>query len=285
MTCQTSYALLSVMGDTTTPTTAGGDTLEDAAVAPVPATHQTNTIGRVGGVRVADRVVDELRAYIGRNELAPGQKLPPERVFLEQLGVSRSSLREAVRVLATLGIVDVRHGDGMYVGRGTETGDASALFDASEENALRNLVETRLGVELAAVTAAPLRASDEDLDALEALIEEHARRIEKDPTYTWQPLDFELALIEATGNTWLYDVEVMLRDAWQSLSGGLRASVGRHSEWLAEHRAILASIRSRNVTQAQRLVMAHVSLERFEEDLRAARGAGAKTGTSGRRRR
>jgi GntR family transcriptional repressor for pyruvate dehydrogenase complex len=119
------------------------------------------------------------------------------------------------------------------------------------------------------------------------MLDEHARRLEKDPTYTWQPLGFELALIEATGNTWLYDVEVMLRDAWQSLSGGLRASVGRHSEWLAEHRAILASIRSRNVTQAQRLVMAHVSLERFEEDLRAARGAGAKTTsrTSGRRRR
>lgn len=237
--------------------------------------HQTSAVGRVGGLRVADRVVDELRAYIGRNELAPGQKLPPERVFLEQLGVSRSSLREAVRVLSTLGIVDVRHGDGMYVGRGIEAGDASALFDASEENALRNLVETRLGVELAAVTAATLRASDEDLDALEALIDDHARKLERDPTYTWQPLDFELALIEATGNTWLYDVEVMLRDAWQSLSGGLRASVGRHSEWLAEHRAILASVRSRNVTQAQRLVMAHVSLERFEEDLR----------TSGRRRR
>ena len=246
-----------------------------------------STLGRVGGLRVADRVVEELRAYIGQNGLAAGQKLPPERVFLERLGVSRSSLREAIRVLSTLGIVDVRHGDGMYVGPGIETGDASALFDASEANALRNLVETRLGIELAAVTAATQRLSDEDIDALEALIDEHARRIDKDPKYTWSPLDFELALIEATGNTWLYDVEVMLRDAWQSLSGGLRATVGRHSEWLAEHRAILASIRSRNVTQAQRLVMAHVSLERFEEDLRAARGAGTATAgrTTGRRKR
>jgi GntR family transcriptional repressor for pyruvate dehydrogenase complex len=80
----------------------------------------------------------------------------------------------------------------------------------------------------------------------------------------------------------------MLRDAWLSLSGGLRASVSRHSEWLSEHRAILASIRSRNATQAQRLVMAHVSLERFEEDLRAARAAARGTKSSranGRRRR
>ncbi|HEY3541821.1 MAG TPA: FadR/GntR family transcriptional regulator [Gaiellaceae bacterium] len=273
-----------------TPRTASlpGDNPAFPAAALERGSHQTSTLGRVGGVRVADRVVDELRSYIEQNGLAAGQKLPPERVFLEQLGVSRSSLREAIRVLSTLGIVDVRHGDGMYVGPGVDgDGDASALFDASEANALRNLVETRLGIELAAVTAATQRLSDEDIDALEALIDEHARRIDKDPKYTWPPLDFELALIEATGNTWLYDVEVMLRDAWQSLSGGLRASVGRHSEWLAEHRAILASIRSRNVTQAQRLVMAHVSLERFEEDLRAAKSAGTATAgrTTGRRKR
>jgi GntR family transcriptional repressor for pyruvate dehydrogenase complex len=247
--------------------------------------HQTTSLGRVGGGRVADRVVGELRAYIERERLGRGDKLPPERVFLEQLGVSRSSLREAIRVLATLGLVEVRHGDGMYVGAGGET-DPAALFDASEENALRNLVETRLGVELAAVTAATQRLADDDIDALEQLIEGHARRLARDPGYAWEPLDFELALIEATGNTWLYEVEVMLRDAWRSLSGGLRASVSRHSEWLAEHRAILASIRSRNVTQAQRLVMAHVSLERFEEDLRSARSVGSKTSrTNGRRRR
>jgi len=242
-------------------------------------------VPRVGGGRVAERVVEELRAFIGQNGLEPGDKLPPERVFLEQLGVSRSSLREAIRVLSTLGIVEVRHGDGMYVGPGSDPAGAP-LFDASEEHALRNLVETRLGVELAAVTAATQRASDADLDRLQALIDGHARALAADSTYAWSPLDFELALIEATGNTWLYDVEVMLRDAWLSLSGGLRASVSRHSEWLAEHQAILASVRSRNVTQAQRLVMAHVSLERFEEDLRAARSAGtAKTRSNGRRRR
>jgi GntR family transcriptional repressor for pyruvate dehydrogenase complex len=248
--------------------------------------HKTSDVHRVGSPRVAERVVDELRLYIDQNELGAGDKLPPERIFLEQLGVSRSSLREAIRVLSTLGIVDVRHGDGMYVGAGIDAGETVALFDASEEHALRNLVETRLGVELAAVTAATQRASEEDLDRLQALIDEHARALEDDSTYAWSPLDFELALIEATGNTWLYEVEVMLRDAWLSLSGGLRASVSRHSEWLAEHRAILASIRSRNVLQAQRLVMAHVSLERFEEDLRAARSAGtAKTRSNGRRRR
>jgi GntR family transcriptional repressor for pyruvate dehydrogenase complex len=231
--------------------------------------HQTSEIR---GGRVAERVVEELREYIARNELAPGAKLPPERVFLEQLGVSRSSLREAVRVLSTLGLIDVRHGDGMYVAASVESWSDSpaAIFDPSEVNALRNLVETRLGIEVAAVIAATQRATDEDLDALQALVDEQAHQVASDPDYAWEPLGFELALIDATGNTWLYQVELQLRDAWLSLSTGLRSSVGRYSEWVSEHQAIMASLRSRNALQAQRLVMAHVSLERFEEDLQAA---------------
>jgi GntR family transcriptional regulator, transcriptional repressor for pyruvate dehydrogenase complex len=237
--------------------------------------HQRSDLRPLPGGRVAERVVEELRGYIADNQLQPGDKLPPERVFLEQLKVSRSSLREAIRVLSTLGVVDVRHGDGMYVTAAPDQWEVGrSIFDATEEHGLRNLVETRMGIEIAAVTAATQRASGEDLDRLQQLIDDQARHLDGDRDYAWEPLGFELAMIEVTGNTWLYEVEIILRDAWLSLSGGLRATVGRYGEWHSEHRAILASIRSRNVPQAQRLVMAHLSLERFEEDLRALRTGG-----------
>jgi GntR family transcriptional repressor for pyruvate dehydrogenase complex len=229
--------------------------------------------------RVAERVAAEIRQYIEANGLEPGYKLPPERIFIERMGVSRSSLREALRVLSTVGLIEVRHGDGMYVAAATDTWDPSpkAIFDATEEHALRNLVETRLGIEMAAATAATLRASDDDLAALQRLVDAQAEALENDADYEWQPLEFELAMVEITGNTWLYEVEVMLRDAWLSLSGGLLSDVGRHWEWLNEHRAMLSSMRSRNLAQVQRLVMAHLSLERFEEDLKS-RGSRAKSG-------
>lgn len=220
--------------------------------------------------RVAERIVGEIQAYITANELRPGDRLPPERVFIDRLGVSRSSLREALRVLATIGLIEVRHGDGMYVAAvpdGQPT--AAAIFDATEQDALRNLVETRLGVELAATIAATTRAADEDIDQLQRYLDGQSRRLEVDPDHEWEPLAFELALVEMTGNSWLYDIEVMLRDAWLALSGGLRSTVGRHREWLAEHHAILASVRSRNVAQVQRLIIAHLNLERFEHDLRS----------------
>ena len=221
--------------------------------------------------RVTERIVAEIRAYITAGGLLPGHRLPPERVFIDRLGVSRSSLREALRVLATIGLIEVRHGDGMYVAAVPDAWQptASAIFDATEENALRNLVETRLGVELSATIAATARASDEDLEQLQRYLDDQTRLLEVDPDHKWVPLAFELALVELTGNGWLYDIEVMLRDAWLELSGGLRSSVGRHREWLSEHHAILASVRSRNTAQAQRLIVAHLNLERFEHDLRS----------------
>ena len=242
---------------------AGSSTDSSAAI------DHLNAIQRIGGGRIADLAVAEIERYIQNNDLRAGHRLPPERVFIEQLGISRSSVREALRVLATIGRIEVRHGDGTYVAEppNSQRDHATLLFDASEEHALRNLIETRLGIELAASTAAALRATDEDFNGLERLLDDYEQALHDDPGFVWEPLTFELAIIEATGNTWLYEAEMQLRAAWLSLSEGLRSSVGRHNEWLAEHRAILASLRSRNVTQVQRMVIAHVSLQRFEEDL------------------
>jgi GntR family transcriptional repressor for pyruvate dehydrogenase complex len=258
--------------------------IDPPAVLPRTEVSHPTSLQPLGRGRVAEQVVQAIRAYISANELRPGDRLPPERVFIEQLGVSRSSVREALRVLSALCLVEVRHGDGMYVSAPAERWDPSqaAIFDASEENALRNLVETRLGIEFAATTAATIRASADDLQQIQDLLDEQARGLDADPAYVWEPLAFELAVVEASGNSWLYEVELLLRDSWLSLSRGLRASVGRHWEWHNEHRAILASMRSGNVTQVQRLVLAHLSIERFEEDLQSRGPRGKRRGQQGR---
>lgn len=240
-----------------------------------------SSAGNTGRGHVTERVVDAILDFIETNALAAGDKLPPERVFIDMLGVSRTSLREALRVLATVGVIDVRHGDGMYVmsPKPVYTG-SKVVFDATEQFALRNLIETRRGIEVTAVAAAIERGADEDFIALEAMLDEQQRALNHEKKFVWDPLHFELAVVEITGNSWLYDVELMLRDSWATLSSGLRGSVGRYSEWHAEHRAILASLRSRNVKQAQRLVITHLSLERFEQDLMSRGTAAAASADS-----
>lgn len=223
----------------------------------------------VGGAGIPARVVEQIRRTIQEAGLAPGTKLPPERVLIEQLRVSRSSLREALRVLSTLGMVDVRHGDGIYVsGRRRQLPATSAAsFDPTSRDALQNLLDARLGVELVAARLAAERGTEEDFDRLAQLIDDQERAVQGEFDPAWEPLAFELAVVEIAGNPLLSEFEQLLAGLWKTLSPRLIVSTAHYREWFAEHRAILASMRNRNPGQVQRLVLAHVTIERFIDDL------------------
>lgn len=215
--------------------------------------------------RVSDRVVDELRAFIHSNGLAPGSKLPGERLLVEAFGVSRSSLREAIRVLATLGVLEAKHGDGVYVRtpevvRATDTPPAVEL--ASEP--LRDLVEARLGVELAAATAVAERGAEPDFIVLDRLLDDHAAAVRRGDQEPWPPMSFELAVVRLSGNTLLIAFEESLLERWIATWAGRTFDGHRYDEWVAEHRAVLASLRTGNVAQVQRLLVAHLNVERLE---------------------
>lgn len=235
--------------------------------------YVTSVISKIGADNVTDRVVHEIYAYIKNNKLGPDEKLPPERYFIDLLKVSRSSLREAMRVLATLGLVEVRRGDGTYVTTPTVFWKLSAqiIFDATEENALRNLLETRFGIETAMIEAVIARASESDFNRIEKLLDDHDHALSNNKEFAWKPLEFELALMEIAENSWLYEIERMLATIWQSLSIKLKSDVGRYIEWHQEHRAILAALRGRNNNEAQRLLRIHLNFSRFEHDLHKLR--------------
>ena len=64
---------------------------------------------------VTDKAIEKIKAMITSGELAPGDRLPPEKELSEHLGLSRSSMREAVKALEVIRVLDVRRGDGTYV--------------------------------------------------------------------------------------------------------------------------------------------------------------------------
>ena len=211
--------------------------------------------------------MEKIRRDIEEAGLAPGTKLPTERELMDQMRVSRSSLREALRVLSTLGLVDVRHGDGIYVGgqRGVRP-MTSGHFDPRREDALRTLVEARIGVEVITTQLAAERGSEADFQRLERLTDEQEQAFARGVDETWEPLAFEIAVAEMAGNPILSEFEQMLGRLWKALSPQLIVTEAHGREWFAEHRAIIASMRSRNLAQVRRLVLAHVNVERFEHD-------------------
>jgi DNA-binding FadR family transcriptional regulator len=114
--------------------------------------------------RLVDRVIEELQQRISLGALAPGERLPTEDQLTSQLGVSRTTLREAVGVLTHAGLIDVRQGDGSYV-RSAPSRD-EPLDRRLRRGAAREVYEVRRVLELETARLAATRRTGEDLQRL-----------------------------------------------------------------------------------------------------------------------
>jgi len=150
----------------------GGQGLTDVAIG----TSAADSLRRVARPRLYEQVVGRLREYVKRAGLRVGDRLPAERDLAERLGVSRTSVRQAIVALEVQGLIEVRHGDGTYLLR--DRLEAEPLQAMIERKRLlpdvldaRDAVETKLA-ELAAARRqdADLRALDDALDAMRAAV-------------------------------------------------------------------------------------------------------------------
>lgn len=155
---------------------------------------------------VAEDGITQLKSMILRGELTAGQRLPPERELADMLGVSRPTLRESVRALIALNILESRHGHGTYVtsldpGLLAEPVDFILQLHA---RSMAQLVEARKIIEPPLARLAAQRVTPEQLAALETLLD--SRRSADDPAATdWErsaktDFEFHRLIAEVSGN-------------------------------------------------------------------------------------
>jgi GntR family transcriptional repressor for pyruvate dehydrogenase complex len=152
---------------------------------------------------LVDEVVERLRARIDETALSPGDRLPTEAQLVLELGVSRNALREAIRRLETVGLICVRHGQGMFIGDREALSGCTQLFRsamAMSGQDLTDLAELRCVIEYHAVRRAAELATPEQVvelrDALERLgcdSQSHEEAIRTD-------FEFHLKILEIAGN-------------------------------------------------------------------------------------
>ena len=120
---------------------------------------------------VAEAISAEILDLLRQKELKPGDKLPPERDLAEMLGVSRPSLREALRALSIMKVVEVRQGDGTYVSafKPEELVEHLEFVFMLDDSTMLQLFEARKIVETGNVALAAERISDEEIAALARL--------------------------------------------------------------------------------------------------------------------
>ncbi|MFV4913982.1 FadR/GntR family transcriptional regulator [Microbacterium lacticum] len=149
---------------------------------------------------------DEIKQLILARNLKSGDSLPTETELCETLGVSRSSVREAIRTLSTLDIVDVRHGHGTYVGAMSLDPMVEALVfrgvlsPSGTLDALREVIDVRLALDLAMAEVVVANVSNADVEELRGRVAEMVHKAARGETFLEADRAFHTALFAATGN-------------------------------------------------------------------------------------
>jgi GntR family transcriptional regulator, transcriptional repressor for pyruvate dehydrogenase complex len=219
-------------------------------------------------VRLHEQVIQQIEIRIRNEDLQVGDRLPGERELSQLLGVGRPAIREALRVLEAMGIVEARAGTGedsgsVIVGRPDEALASLLRFHIGIRGfTMRDVVETRIMVEGWAVEQVALRASEGELLGVQAIIDAMA-----DPTLDFVDFnrldtDFHVSLAKLTRNSLVAHWMQAIRDAIQQ---EMTTKFEALSDWHAvaeglrdEHAQILAAVSKGDGELAAELVATHI---------------------------
>ncbi len=206
---------------------------------------------------VRKKVFDGILNYISENSLRPGDRIPSEGEMAEILNVSRTSLREGIRMLEGAGFITAKQGDGMYV----TAYDGSTLMDyiqysiEFENNSLAELYDIRKTLEMHYIREATEKITEEQLRSLREIVE---RMDENDLlNYHWLDMEFHLTLYENISNRL---VTKIIQLYWDVMLG--RWLPGRTDDMpgtmAGNHEMIIRALESRNPRFAEAAMQVHM---------------------------
>ncbi len=215
------------------------------------------TVTREG---VPQQIVTRLLDLIQHRHLGPGDRLPAERELAGAMGVSRSSLREALRALTVLGVTEMRHGTGTYISSLEPellVRHLSFVLALSEQG-FDQLFEARKVVEPAIAALAATRIDDATLDRLDALVARAGAVMDNADAFMVADVDLHDAIRAASGNAILG----RFMESIAALGVASRKATGAKPEVreraLADHRAIVAALRARDPEAAAAAMRRHI---------------------------
>lgn len=222
--------------------------------------------------RLYEEIVEQIKQLIAGGKLKPGDKLLAERDLAERFQVSRASVREAIRTLEMLGIIDIRPGEGTFI-RGTDTDDIIrplAMFLAVERNSLLDMFEMRRIFETATASLAAQRATLEELDQIESMLENMRERLNVQDPEKGEEFDaaFHYAVAEATHNSLLIRLFKTVSEDFAKANSVARRqlyhdNIQNAQKIIDQHSEILQAIRSGSPQTASDAMLAHLI---FAED-------------------
>jgi GntR family transcriptional regulator, transcriptional repressor for pyruvate dehydrogenase complex len=231
----------------------------------------------VAVARASSSIADQIRQAIITGKLPEGERLPPERELAEQFGVSRVTVRDALRALEAMGLIEVRVGarGGAFVTvpSGSIVGQTMSDMMMMAAISPEDIVEARLIVELGTVTLACSRATADDLAKLHDLAERAAAEL-RAGTYTRElSWDFHALVAQAAHNAAIEGLTHSFRSSLSLHPIRTREGAKGHARTLEEHVRILEAVDRRDDVAARQEMAHHLmrgtNLENRESELLA----------------
>lgn len=218
-----------------------------------------SSLQRISRSPLYEQVAQRLREFIDGHNLKPGDRLMSERELAERLGVSRTSVRQALTALRVMGLVDIRHGDGVYLKKPPADLVSSLASEVANAEVDHPMIwEVREGIEVQAARLAACRRTDEDLHTMGGALVAMASSIEDGGDGVDGDRLFHRAIVDAAHNLLLKQLIEQIRDVVDRTSEVSLTLPGRAPRSLEAHREILAAIREQNEAQAADAMRRHI---------------------------
>ncbi len=220
--------------------------------------------------KVYAQIAEQLLGQIGSRALKPGDALPPERELTESFGVGRSSIREALRMLESQGVITAANGGTFVVADAANPLNSSLrlLFTLDERAGMHDLFELRRILECEAAALAAERRAEVHLEQMDAAVEEMAAALAdsgRGDRFIEADLSFHLAVAEATGNRLVLHSMQAVRDVVRRALLTVFRIPHSPERAVGEHREIRAAIAAGDPELARQQMRAH--LVRVETDV------------------
>ena len=224
---------------------------------PSPAKSEFEAIKKT---KVYEKVAEQIQRLIRDGLLKPGDKLPPERELAETFQVSRSSLRDAIRVLELMGMVEARQGEGTVVREPSGEAVASPLTAAllQQREFVSELLELRGMIEPTLAARAAMHADAEDLAHLEDILRRQKEKVDGGELAIEEDSEFHYSIARASNNkVVLRVVDVFMDLLRESRKQSLQVE-GRLQKSLVSHQQILGAIARHDAAAAEKAMRRHI---------------------------
>ena len=222
---------------------------------------------------LSDKLAQRIRGMIQKGDYGQGDRLPPIMEMAKRFGVGHPTIREALKKLETMGIVEIRHGSGVYVTRSEEV-----LVLASPDypgtvtkKLLLDLIDARMPLEMKSVAEAVKHGSIDDLLEMKRLLKTAGDSLDNDVVLNETNMGFHRQIALASGNTVLVQLLDVLRDLFTEEQRLILGIFGSRERDHREHLAILEALERRDETLGVERMRKHLqgvadSIHRWDPD-------------------